>query len=64
MIDTYYTEHAGSSEKELIKSASHSHPLFNRYNANIYYRLKEATRTMVHSTSIKPFQRNKDERNS
>ena len=63
MEDTSYTEDARSLEEELIKRASHGHPLFKVDNAAVHCVLEEATRSTMHSTSIKPFQRKKDGRN-
>ena len=64
MDDTCYAEDASSLEEEIIKRASHSHPLFKEDNADIYYILEEATRSTAHSVSIKTFQRKKDGRNA
>jgi hypothetical protein len=55
------TEH-GSVKAELVARAQHTHTLFRDGNANIYYRLEEATRIAAFAASIKPFQRTKDGR--
>ena len=57
-------EDSGSLEEEHTKRASGSHLLFKEDNTDVYCRLEEATRSMVHSASIKTFQRKKDSRNS
>ena len=62
--DTCYTKDSRSLEEELIKRASHNHPLFKADNASVYHMLEEATQTMVYYASIKPFQRKKDGRNA
>jgi hypothetical protein len=52
----------GSVEAELVARAQHNHALYRDDNANVYYRLEEATRTTAYAASIKPFQRTKDGR--
>jgi hypothetical protein len=55
------TEH-GSVEAELVARAQHNHALYRDDNANVYYKLEEATRTTAYAASIKPFQRTKNGR--
>ena len=62
--DTCYAEDSRYLEEDLIKIASHSHPLSKEDDAAVYCRLEEATRSTVNSTSINPFQRKKDDRNA
>jgi hypothetical protein len=57
----FSTEH-GSVEEELTARASHTHPLYQDDNAEVYYKIEEATRGMSYAASIKPFQRRKDGR--
>ena len=57
----YSAEH-GSIEADLIHRASHNHGLFRADNAEVYYKLEEATRGTSYANSIKPFQRRKDGR--
>lgn len=64
MEDTYCTEDARSLEEELIRRASHSHPLFKEDNAAIHCELEESTQMTACSASIKKFQRKKDKRNA
>jgi hypothetical protein len=52
----------GSVEAELVARARHNHALYRDDNANVYYKLEEATRSTPYAASIKPFQRNKDGR--
>ena len=52
----YLTEH-GSIESELIARADHGHGLFRNDNAQVYYKLEEATRGTQYAATIKPFQR-------
>jgi hypothetical protein len=52
----------GSVEAELVARAKHNHALYRDDNANVYYKLEEATRTTPYAASIKPFQRTKDGR--
>ena len=52
MNDACYAEYVMSLEEELIKRSSYSHPLFKEYNAVVSYRLEEATKSMVYSSSI------------
>jgi hypothetical protein len=52
----------GSVEAELVARAQHTHALYRDDNANVYYRLEEATRTTAYAASIKPYQRAKDGR--
>jgi hypothetical protein len=46
----------------LIARASHAHPLYREDNAEVYYKIEEATRGTSSAASIKPFQRRKDGR--
>ena len=48
MNETCCTEDTGSLEEELIKRASHSHPLFKEDNAAIFCTLEESTRYTAH----------------
>lgn len=52
----------GSVVGDLIARASHNHPLFREDNAEVYYKLEQATRTTSYAASIKPFQRAKNGR--
>jgi hypothetical protein len=52
----------GSVEAELVARARHNHALYRDDNANVYYKLEEATRSTPYAASIKPFQRYKDGR--
>jgi hypothetical protein len=52
----------GSVEAELVARAQHNHALYRDDNANVYYKLEEATRTTAYAASIKPFQRTKNGR--
>ena len=62
--DTCYAEDDGSLKEDLIKRASHSHPMFKEDNAAVHHMLEEANRSKVCSTSLKPLQRKKDGRNT
>jgi hypothetical protein len=53
----------GSIEAKLVARAQHTHALYRDDNANVYYRLEEATRTTAYAASIKP-QRTKDGRDA
>jgi hypothetical protein len=57
-----HSEEHGSVEAELIARSYHNHALYRDDNANVYYKLEEATRTTSYAASIKPFQRAKDGR--
>ena len=57
----YSTEH-GSIEFELIARADHGHGLFRDDNAQVYYKLEEATRGTQYAATIKPFQRRRSGR--
>ena len=57
----YSTEH-GSIEFELIARADHEHGLFRDDNAQVYYKLEEATRGTQYAATIKPFQRKRSGR--
>ena len=57
-----YSDKHGSIEMDLIARASHDHGLFHDNNAQVYYKLEEATRSTQYLDSIKPFQRCKDGR--
>jgi hypothetical protein len=52
----------GSVEAELVARAQHNHALYRDDNANVYYKLDEATHTTAYAASIKPFQRTKNGR--
>jgi hypothetical protein len=52
----------GSVEAELVARARHNHGLYRDDNANVYYKLEEATRSTPYAASIKPFQRAKNGR--
>ena len=56
-----HSEEHGSVESKLIAHASHAHALFREDNSMTYYHLDEATHGMTYDTSIKLFQRCKDE---
>ena len=62
--DACHAEDVMPLEEELIKRASHCHPLFKVDNTATHCVLEEATRSTVCSASIKPFQRKKDGRNA
>ena len=55
-----YTEAHGSILDDLINRASHDHGLYPKDNAEVYFKLEEATRATNYADSIKPFQRRKD----
>ena len=57
-----YSEEHGSIEGDLIARASHNHGLFRSDNADVYYKLEEATRGTTYANSIAPFQKSKDGR--
>lgn len=57
----YSTEH-GSVEGELVARLSHTNDVFRDDNAKVYQLLEEATRSTVYSSSLKPFQRQKNGR--
>jgi hypothetical protein len=57
-----YSEEHGSILGDLVNRGSHTHGLFTKDNADIYYKLEEATRGTPYADSIKPFQRAKDGR--
>jgi hypothetical protein len=57
-----YTEEHGSIIDDLINRASHVHGLYPKDNAEVYFKLEEATRSTSYIDSIKPFQRRKDGR--
>jgi hypothetical protein len=57
-----YSTTYGSVEAELIGRASHDHGLYRDDNAEVYFKLEEATRSTPYADSIKPFQRTKDGR--
>ena len=57
----YSTEH-GSILGDLINRASHTHGLFPKDNAEVYFKLEEATRSTPYADSIKSFQRGKNGR--
>jgi hypothetical protein len=52
----------GPVEAELVARAQHNHALYRDDNANVYYKLEEATRTTAYAASIKPFQCTKNGR--
>ena len=52
----------GSVEAELIARSSHANALYREDNAEVYYKLEEATRATSYAASIKPFQRAKNGR--
>jgi hypothetical protein len=52
-----YSEEHGSILGDLINRASHAHGLYQKDNAEVYFKLEEATRTTLYTDSIKPFQR-------
>ena len=60
--DQAYTEAHGSILDDLINRASHTHGLYPKDNAEVYFKLEEATRGTNYADSIKPFQRRKDGR--
>ena len=60
--DQPYTEENASIKEDLIARASHDHGLFKDDNAQVYYKLEEATRSMMYADTIKPFQQRKDGR--
>lgn len=60
-VDQPYCEDS-SIELDLINRASHSHGLFRDDNAEVYYKLEEATRSTVYADTIKPYQRSKNGR--
>ena len=62
MADTPHPQEYLSIEEELIARASHDHPLFCEDNAEVYYKLEEATRLTQYAASIKPFMRQKNGR--
>jgi hypothetical protein len=57
-----HSDEHGSAEAELVARAQHNHALYRDDNANVYYKLEEATRTTAYAASIKPFQRTKNGR--
>ena len=59
-----YSEQHGSVEGDLIARASHNHGLFRSDNADVCYKLEEATRGATHANSIAPFKKAKDGRSA
>jgi hypothetical protein len=57
----YSAEH-GSIEAELIARASHDDALYQDNDAELYYKLEEATCGTAYADSIKPFQQAKNGR--
>ena len=57
-----YSLENGSIELDLVERASHNHGLYKNDNAQVYYKLEEATRGTPYEDSIKPFQTTKDGR--
>ena len=62
VINQPYTEEHGSILDDLINRASHTHGLYPKDNAALYFKLEESTRGTPYVDSIKPFQRRKDGR--
>ena len=61
-VDQPYSTLHGSIQGDLINRASHTHGLFAKDNAEVYFKLEEATRGTAYADSIKPFQRTKNGR--
>ena len=59
-----YSEEHGSVEDELIARASHTHALYQTDNAEVYYKIEEATRGTIYAASLKPYQRRKNGRDA
>ena len=59
-----YSEEYGSVEEDMIARASHSNGLYADDNAEVYYKLEEATRSTTYAASIAPFQKKKDGRSA
>ena len=55
-----HLDNHGSIEDEIIVRALHTHLLYSKYNAVVYYLLEEATHTNSYASSLKPFQRAKN----
>ena len=61
-INQAYSATHGSILNDLIHRAGHDHGLFEQDNAEVYFKLEEATRGTQYADSIKPFQRLKNGR--
>ena len=59
-----YFEEYGSVEEDMIARASHSNGLYADDNAEVYYKLEEATRSTTYAASIAPFQKKNDGRSA
>jgi hypothetical protein len=55
-------EEFGFIEEELVAQALHMHPLYREDNAQVYYCLEEAVRGTQYASTLKSFQRIKNER--
>ena len=53
--DQLFSKVYGSIEEDMIHCASHRHGLFCDDNAEVYYKLEEATRGIAYADSIKLF---------
>jgi hypothetical protein len=57
-----YSDIHGSILADMIHRAAHNHGLYEQDNAEVYFKLEEATRGTQYTDSIKPYQRRKDGR--
>ena len=57
--DQPYSDKHGSVDDDLIVRASHVNGLFRDYNADVYFKLEEATHGTAYYDSIKPYTRRK-----
>jgi hypothetical protein len=61
-VNQPYSEEHGSILGDLVNRASHDHGLFKADNAEVYFKLEEATRGTPYTDSIKPFSKSKNGR--
>ena len=57
-----YAEAYDSIKKEMIALANHTDPLYEEDNAEVYFKVEEATRGTQYAASIKPFSHNENGR--
>ena len=62
MIEKVHTAEHSSAEGYLVNLALHDHAWFKFDNKKVCFAFEEATRGTSYSTSIKLFQKSKDER--
>eukprot|EP00957_Ditylum_brightwellii_P197669 15059461-Ditylum_brightwellii.AAC.1 len=53
---SYMTREFDSIEEELVAQVSHTHPLYHKDNAAVYYCLEEVVQGTQYVLSLKPFQ--------